>query len=426
MKKLMAIGMASVMMLAGITGCDKVTEKSTGSESKSEYLLDVKYSDYVTLCDYKGIETTKVVFDISDDELQGEIEYYMYDYVTYDPVTDRAAEVGDYANITYTATIDGEVNEEYSGEEEDVLIGEGYIYTELEDALIGMNAGDKKEVEVELTEEFADEDMVGKKAVLDVTVNNITVENMPEYNLDFVKENTEFDTMEEFEESLKEELSASKEEEYKYVSIEELFTYLCENSEFNGYPEELYAQCEELYDSSNEYYASMYGMELEEFLDVFGIDEETKKTDIEANVNQELVIGAIAQAEGIDCTEKEIDEYVESIYADYEYESAEAFLEDYSKEEIGYDLIYQKVSEFLYEHAHFVEKAEEDYLAEQEAEFAEDGEELDDEALEEEFEESDDEALEEEFEETDEESVDEDFDEEFEEEEMEIEEIEVE
>ncbi len=372
MRKFIAMGMASILMLSMITGCDKVTEKLSGlKKASSKYLLDVDYSDYVKLCEYEGVPATKVVFEISDESIQEEIEYYMYDYVTYDPVTDRAAEIGDYANITYTATIDGEVNEEYSGEEEDVLIGEGYIYSELEDALVGMSTGDKKEVEVELTEEFASEDMVGKKALLNVTLNNITVENMPEYNLDFVKENTEFDTVEAFEKSLKEELEATKKEEYKYVAIEEIFEYLCKNSKFDGYPDELYTKCEELYDSSNEYYASMYGMELQEFLDVFGIDEETKKTDIEANVNQELVIGAIAQAEGIDCTEKEIEEYVESIYMDYGYESAEAFFEEYSKEEIGYDLIYQKVSELLYEHARFSEKSEEEYLAEQEAEFTE-------------------------------------------------------
>ena len=116
-------------------------------------------------------------------------------------------------------------------------------------------------------------------------------------------------------------------------------------------------------------------MELDEFLELFGIDEETKKEEILSNVNYELVIGAIAQAEGIDCTEKEVNEYVDEIYGDYGYESAEAFLKDYTLEEIGYDLIYQKVCDFLYENATFVEKAESDYLAEQEAMYSEDVEE---------------------------------------------------
>ena len=352
------------MMVASFTGCGK---------SSSKYLMDIDYSDYVKLCDYKGVEATKVVFEVTDEDVQEEIEYNMYDYVTYDDITDRGVEEGDYANVTYTATIDGEVNEDYSGEEEEIFVGEGYTYPELEDALHGMKTGDTKKVEVELTADFAEEDMVGKKAILDVTLNSVSVENLPEYNLDFVKENTEFDTIEEYEKSVKESLETYKEDEYAYAAQEEIFAYILENSEFNGYPEELYTKCEKLYDESNEYYASMYGMELDEFMELFGLDEETKKQEIEANVNYELVIGAIAQEEGIDCTEKEINEYVEEIYLDYGYDSAEDFLEDYTAEDIGYELIYQKVAEFLYDKAKLVEMSEEDYLAAQETEYYEEG-----------------------------------------------------
>lgn len=363
MKKIIALGLVSALMVTSLTGCN--------GKSSSKYLMDVAYSDYVKLCEYKGVEATKVVYEVTDEEVLEEIEYNLYDYATYDSVTDRGVEVGDYATITYTTVIDGTENADYSGEEEEVLVGEGYLYPDLEDALVGMKTGESKEVKVEMTEDYAEEDLVGKIATVNVTVDLITVENLPEYNLDFVKENTEFSTMEEYEASVKESLLTSKEDEYKYVAIEELFAYLIENSEFDGYPEELYTKCEELYDESNEYYASMYGMELEEFLELFGIDEETKKAEIQANVNYELVIGAIAQAEDIDCTEKEVEEYIDEIYLDYGYESAEAFLEDYTAEEIGYELIYQKVSEFLYENAKFVEISEEDYLAEEEAEYYE-------------------------------------------------------
>ncbi len=361
MKKVIALGLTSLMIATSFVGC-----KSTSS---SEYLLDIKYSDYVELSSYEGVEATKIVFDVTDEDVLEEIEYNLYDYATYDPVTNRGVEVGDYANITYTTTIDGKVNDNYSGEEEDVLVGEGYSYPELEDALIGMKAGETAKVEVELTEDYAEEELVGKKATIDVTLNEITVENIPEYNEEFVKENTEFETMKEYEKSVKESLIASKEEEYMYVAIEEIFADILKNSKFDGYPDELYAQCEEMYDQNNAYYASMYGFELEEYMEMFGIDEETREEDIKENVHYELVIGAIAQAEGIDCTEKEINEYVDEIFLDYGYESAEAFLEDYTMQEIGYELIYQKVSEFLYEKAKFVELSEEDYLSEQQADY---------------------------------------------------------
>ena len=248
MKKAIALGLVSVMMLTSLTGCDK-------EKTSSKYLLDVDYSDYVKLCDYKGIEATKIVFEVTDEDVQEEIDYNMYDYVTYDDVTDRGVEIGDYANITYVATVDGEEDADYSGEEEDVLVGEGAIYPEVEDALVGMETGDTKEVEVEFTADYVEEEMVGKKATIQLTLNNIMVENMPEYNLEFVQENTEFKTLEAYEDSIRESLEASKTEEYEYTAVEEMFTYLIENSKFNGYPEELYTQCEEAYDSSNEYYS---------------------------------------------------------------------------------------------------------------------------------------------------------------------------
>lgn len=366
MKKLVAWGLTTVMVATSLVGCGK---------SSSKYLLDIDYKDYAKLCEYKGVKATKIIYEVTDEAIMEEIEYGLYDYATYDPITDRGAEIGDYATIAYDMMIDGAKNEDLSSEEEEVLIGEGYLYPELEEALVGMKTGESKEVEVELTADYVEETLVGKNAMVKVTMNEITVENVPEYNLDFVKENTEFDTMEAYEASIEESLLAAKEEEYKYVAIEEIFAHVIENSEFDGYPEELYKQCEEAYDQGNEYYASMYGMELDEFLELFGIDEETKKEEILSNVNYELVIGAIAQAEGIDCTEKEVNEYVDEIYGDYGYESAEAFLKDYTLEEIGYDLIYQKVCDFLYENATFVEKAEADYLAEQEAMYSEDVEE---------------------------------------------------
>lgn len=368
-KKISAIGAALLMTAALLTGCGKGTSK---------YLMDIQYSDYVTLCDYKGVEATKVNFEITKDQIQEQIDMNLYDYVTYDPITDRGVQDGDYVNIDYAASMDGAESEDYSGEGEDAMIGEGFLYPEMEDALIGMKTGETKDVKVALTEDFvmADED-VGKELSVKVTLNEISKENLPEYNEEFVKENTDYDTMEKYEESVKDELTKSSEEEYKSVAVEDIMAFLVDNSDFNGYPQELYDSCKENYDSTNEYYASMYGMELDEYLDLFGLDEATQEQEILDSVNYELVVGAIAQAEGIDCTDKEIKDFIDEVYEDYGYDSAEEFSEDYTDEEIGYELLYEKVTDFLYENATFKEISEEEYLKQQEAEYEmdeEDGE----------------------------------------------------
>ncbi len=369
MKKLLALGMTAVMVSSVLTGCGKTSSK---------YLLDIKYADYVKICDYKGVSATKVNFEITDEQVQEEIQNEIYDNVTYDPITDRGVQEGDYVNIDYEANLEGTASEDYSGEDEDYMIGEEFLYPEVEKALVGMKTGEEKEVEVKLTEDFVmDEKDIGKKLSVKVTLNEISVENVPEYNDDYIKEYTDFDTMEKYEESVKQNLIKSTEDEYKYAAQQEIFTFLIDNSTFNGYPQELYDSCKENYDSANESYASMYGMELDEYLDIFGLDEETMEKDILDSVNYELVVGTIAQAEGIDCTDKEIKDFINEVYEDYGYDSAEEFSADYTNEEIGSELIYEKVADFLYENASFREISEEEYLKQQEAEYEmgeEDGE----------------------------------------------------
>ena len=115
--------------------------------------------------------------------------------------------------------------------------------------------------------------------------------------------------------------------------------------------------------------AAMYGMELADYLELFGIDDKTREEDIKYNVNYDLVIGAIAQNEGIDCTEEEINQYVEEYYEDYGYLSADEFFLDYTAEDVGYQLIYEKVADFLYEQANLTEVSEEQFKKDHPEEF---------------------------------------------------------
>ncbi|MCM1497485.1 MAG: FKBP-type peptidyl-prolyl cis-trans isomerase [Clostridium sp.] len=371
MKKILVLGLTAVLVTNVLTGC---------GEGEVGYSPDKGYAGYVKLCDYKGLEATKVIYEVTDDEVQEEIEYTLYDYVDYETITDRGVQEGDYANITYDAVMDGESVEEYSGEDEDVLVGEGYIYPEMEDALIGMKTGEQKSVEVKLTEDYVEQEDVGKTLSVTVTLNEISVEKMPEYNEDFVKENTDCSSMEDYEKLLRKQLEESKEEEYKYAAVEEMMSFILDNSTFDGYPQELYDQCEESYNNMNEYYAAMYGMELADYLDVFGMDEETQKQEILDSVNYELAVSAIAVAEGITCTKKEISDFIVDSYEDYGYESKEEFEQEYTTEDIGYQIVYEKVMDFLYDNASYTEISEEDYLKEQEAQFdmdmEEDGDEI--------------------------------------------------
>ncbi len=373
MKRKLAFILTGIIVVSSLAGCGKSSqqsskespEKSEASEETIQYLPDINYSDYIKLCEYKGLEGQKVLVSVTEEEIQEEAENQMYDYATYDPITDRGIQDGDYVVLDYTATMDGKESADYSREEEEVQIGEGFLYPELEKALEGMKTGESKTVEVKLTEDFAvSEEDVGKTLSVKVKAGAVTVENLPEYNDAFVKENTEYDSVKDYEAALEAEIKASKEEEYKYGTVGDMMGSIVEMSEFNGYPDELYARCEENYNSSNESNAAMFGMEVSEYLELMGVDENAKKEEIEANVNYELVIGSIAKQEGLECTDQEVDEFVKANFEDYGYEDEAGFLEEYTKEEIGYEIIYSKVIDLLYENAKLTEVSEEEYMEE--------------------------------------------------------------
>lgn len=370
MKKRTILCGVGVLAVLALAGCGKKT-------SSDQYLLNENYADYVTLCDYKGIKAQKVSYSLSEEDIQDAVAEELSEYAELQEITDRAAQEGDTVDIDYEVKLDGAVSEDYSGSEEETVLGDGEILPELEEALVGMKAGEKKTVDAVLTEDFADEEDIGKKVVAELTLNKISIEILPEYNDQFVKENLEFDSKEAFEASIREQLMAEKDEEYREATLSQIMEYMLEHSTFDGYPKELYKKCETEYDEGNEETAAMWGMEMAEYQEFFGITEEDREAEIQSMVQQELVIGAIIQKEDYHCTEEDIKQFVDGIYEEYEYDSAKEFREDYGDEEIGAAILYDRVMNLLYDNAVLEEISEEEYLASQEDE--EDGESEEDE-----------------------------------------------
>ena len=110
-------------------------------------------------------------------------------------------------------------------------------------------------------------------------------------------------------------------------------------------------------------------MELSDYEELAGIDEDTRKEDILSMVHEHQVIEAIAQAEGITVADTEVNEFVEGIYEDYQYESADDFIEDYGMEYLKYYLLSDKVYDFLYDNAKLTDITEEEYNERLEAEY---------------------------------------------------------
>lgn len=364
MKKKFAVGMVMLLTLSMMAGCGK---------KSSKYLLDIEYSDYVTLCDYKGVEAREISFDVTQSDIQECITEDTYEFITYDVITNREAETGDYVNIDYTGSIDGEELEDYTDTETDFLLGEEMFFPEAEEAMVGMKTGEEKTVKVKLDEEFAmKEEDEGKTLSLTIKLNEISVENLPEYNEEFVKENLGYDSIEAYEAAIKEALFENKQEQYKEIAVDEIMDYMLTNSVFDKYPQELYDECKESFEAMCSQYAEEYGMSIEDYYELFGLEGDGMEETIISMVNMDLIVGAIAQEENIDCDDSELEEYAKTYYEDYGYGSADEFKEEYGTQQIGSEVLYDKVTEFLYENAKFTTITEDEYLKE-EAQLYEEG-----------------------------------------------------
>lgn len=192
-KKLITVLMAGVLA-ASLAGC-------SGGELSNEY---------VTVKQYKGIEVPQVLpEDITDDDIDSEIQLRLQMAVKQETVTDRPAEEGDMVNIDFTGSIDGEEFSGGSAEEYDLQLGSGLMigatddYKGFEEQIVGHNTGDEFDIQVQFPEEYT-EDLSGKVADFHIVLNEIYTSEVPELTDEWVQENSdESETVDEYKEEIR-------------------------------------------------------------------------------------------------------------------------------------------------------------------------------------------------------------------------------
>ena len=149
------------------------TEKDKKQEKKAEVRL-VSVSDiskYITVGEYKGLKLENIVEPVSDSEVNTEIEFRLQDKA--EEVKDGTVQSGDQVRVSFTGTIDGKSFEGGSEEDYDLVIGEGAVADGFDEGLIGMKAGETKELNLTFPEDYYDSELAGKVAVYQVTVQSI-------------------------------------------------------------------------------------------------------------------------------------------------------------------------------------------------------------------------------------------------------------
>ena len=348
MKKNYMIPFAVLLSVVSLAGCGKKDESP--------------YSKYVTLGEYTGMTVDRIVTTISDEDVQSEIQNDLYADADFKEVTDRGAQDGDTVNIDYTGTIDGEEFESGSDTDYDLELGSGTFLEDFESGIIGMKTGETKEISVTFPDEY-DGTLDGQTAVFSVTVNSISEVILPDYNDAYVKENYGFDTIADFEASVKEDLQSQYDDDATYTACADALSMAVDNATFDGYPEDMYNTAKEQMESENQAFAEQLGIE---WADLAGDDYDIEE-DVLNNVHEELVVYAIAAKEKLEVTDDEFNTFVDDNWEMYEYDTKEDFLKDNSEEDLRYSLLYQKVLDFLGENNTFNDIDEDEYYADEDS-----------------------------------------------------------
>ncbi len=326
----------------------------------------------VKLGQYKGLEVTKVDTEVTEDEVNAELEALQKRYAELVVKEDEPAEKGDTVVIDFEGFVDGEAFEGGKSENYSLELGSNSFIPGFEDQLVGVKAGEEKEVNVTFPEDYHAEDLAGKDAVFKVKVHEVKSLELPELDDDFaIDVDDEVETLDELKEKIKNRLKDNKEHQAKHQIENEAIEQAAKNAEIDV-PEEMIDNEVERMVNELDQQLRAQGLNLDLYQQLTGqkLDDmkETMRDDAEKRVRASLTIEAIAEAENIEVTEEEIDEELNKMAEMYNM-SVEKIKEILgSTDSVKNDLRFNKAVQLLVDNAVQVEKAEEDKVDEADAE----------------------------------------------------------
>lgn len=315
--------------------------------------LEVTVEPEVELGEYKGLEGKEIDAEVSEDDVNEQIEALLGQYAELVVKEGEVAE-GDVANIDFKGFVDGDAFEGGEMEGHDLEIGSGTFIPGFEDQLIGLKAGEEKDVEVTFPEEYQAEELQGKDATFKVKLNEVKEKEAKELTDEFVKEELEgfegVETADEVKKQIEEDLKNFKEQERDYELRESLVVQAAENAKME-IPEAMVESEQQRMLQEYEQRLAQQGLNLELFEQISGQTKEDlleqMKDDAFKRVRTGLTLQAIAQAENIEATEEDVDNELQKLADQFQMakDDIKKVLGDLSV--IENDIKNQKAIEFL-------------------------------------------------------------------------------
>ncbi|ALF11707.1 trigger factor [Parageobacillus thermoglucosidasius] len=309
----------------------------------------------VKLGQYKGLEVEKMDATVTDEDVENELKRLQEDFAELVVKEDGKIEKGDTAVIDFEGFVDGEPFEGGKAENYSLEIGSGVFIPGFEDQLVGMKAGEEKEIEVTFPEEYHAKELAGKPATFKVKVHEVKAKQLPALDDEFAKDvDDEVETLEQLKEKIRARLEETKKNEAETALRDAVVEKAAENAEID-IPEVMVKNETDRMLREFDQRLQMQGLNLDLYYQFSGQDEaalrEQMKEDAEKRVRVALTLEAIAKAEHIEVTEEEVNEELEKMAKAYnlEVEKLKELLGNL--EGVKEDLKWRKTIDFLVEHS---------------------------------------------------------------------------
>lgn len=369
---------ASAVDEAGIEPVDRpeidVDQVEQGKDVIFKATVTVKPE--VKLGTYKGLEVEKFDVDVTEEEVQAELDQLREKQADLAVVEDGEVQEGDTAILDFEGFVDGEPFEGGQAENHSLEIGSGQFIPGFEEQLIGLKSGSEQDVEVTFPEEYHAEDLAGKKAVFKVKLHDIKRKELPELDDDFAKdlEEHEAETIDELKSSVKHKLEHDKEHSKEHHDRDTVVELAAENSSIDIPEAMVGTEADRMLQEFSQRLQSQ-GMSMDMYYQVTGSDEEGMKEqfkeEAEKRVKMNLTLEAIADEEKLEASDEDVEAELDKMAEMYKRSKDEIrnlLAMQGGDDAIKGDLRIQKAIDFLVEHSVTVEKKEEEAPEAEEAE----------------------------------------------------------
>lgn len=288
------------------------------------FTAEVAVKPEVTLGEYKGLKVDKVSVEVTDEEVDAEIEKERERNARTVEVTDRAVQDKDEVTLDFEGFVDGEAFEGGKGEDYPLTIGSGAFIPGFEDQLIGAEIGKEMEVKVTFPEEYQAKELAGKEAVFKCTVKAIKAKELPELDDEFASDvSEEGETMDEYKAEVRGKIKERKEREAKEKKENQTVEQAVANAEIDLPEPMVDLQARQMADDFARRIMQQ-GMSLEQYFQFTGLSEEKMmeelKPQAEKRIRTRLVLEAIVAAENIEVSDERLEEELKKMADAYQME----------------------------------------------------------------------------------------------------------